>query len=255
MEGEAEMNFIQEVSSAFSDKPQFTRSEFVDYIRTSNPSLKENSFGWLLYDLCKKQIIERVAHNTYRVYAEDRLLNNYEAILSEDASAILEFLQKLFPLVTFIVWETRAFNEFANHQLARNLIFVESEKLLCESLFNAVHEQSEHITLYKPVQKEIAMYSGYVTVSVLPLTSEAPINGYNARLEKLLVDLFANKVLDKIISRGDYPGIFEEAFSRYNINLNMMLRYAKRRNKADEVMSFMKHQTSITSLGTENFND
>ena len=95
------------------------------------------------------------------------------------------------------------------------------------------------------------MYSGDVTVSVLPLTSEAPIYGYNTRLEKLLVDLFANKLLDKIISRGDYAGIFEEAFSRYNINLNMMLRYAKRRNKADEVMSFMKHKTNITSPGTE----
>ena len=99
------------------------------------------------------------------------------------------------------------------------------------------------------------MYSGVVTVSVLPLTSEAPTNGYNASLEKLLVDLFANKLIDKIISRGDYPGIFEEAFTRYNINLNMMLRYAKRRNKADEVMSFIKHQTNITTPGTENTND
>ena len=249
------MNYYQDISYAFSDKQQFTRSELIDYISTKNPALKETSFGWLIYDLCKKHIIERVAHNTYRVYTKGRFFNTYEAVLSDDASGILKFLQRLFPLVTFIVWETRAYNEFSNHQLARNIIFIESEKLLCESIFSTVHNQSEYTALYKPGQKEIAMYSGDVTVSVLPLTSEAPIKGYNARLEKLLVDLFANKLLDKIISRGEYIGIFEEAFSRYYININKMLRYAKRRNKADELVNFMKHKTNITTPEMEKFND
>jgi len=248
------MNYSQEIRYAFSDKPQFTRSEFIDYIRISNPALKENSFGWLIYNLCKNHIIERVEHNTYRIYSEDRLLKNYDAVLSDDAFCILKLLKNLFPLVTFIIWETRAYNEFANHQLARNHIFIESEKLLCESIFNAVREHSNNTVLYKPSPKEIEMYSGDVTVSVQPLTSEAPINGCRTSMEKLLVDLFANKLLEKIISRGDYPGIYEEAFSRYNIRINMMLRYAKRRSKADEVLSFLKYKTTIIS-GTEKSND
>jgi hypothetical protein len=93
------------------------------------------------------------------------------------------------------------------------------------------------------------MYSGDVTVSVLPLTSEAPIKTNEAKLEKLLVDLFANKLLDYIISKGDYPGIYESAFSRYSINKHLMFRYAKRRNKADEINQFIRDKTNITLIG------
>jgi len=233
------------INSVFSDKPSFTRSEFTDYIRTANPALRENSYGWLLYDLCQKNIFERVARNTYRAYTGTNSLRSYVPLLSDNASDILGFLQIKFPLLKFIVWETQAYNEFANHQLARNHIFVESEKLLCESVFNTLREQGRYTTLYKPGEKEITLYSGDVTVSVLSLTSEAPISGYNTKLEKLLVDLFANKLLEKIISRGDYAGIYEEAFSKYNINYSLMLRYAKRRNKAAEIMRFIEEKTAV----------
>ena len=80
-------------------------------------------------------------------------MKEYKPNLSDDAVNILEFLRKQFPLLTFIIWETRAFNEFANHQMARNFIFVEVEKPLGESVFNAVHEQNNYATLYKPSVK------------------------------------------------------------------------------------------------------
>ena len=245
----------EEIRSAFSDKPLFTRGEFHDYMMTNKPALKENSIGWLLYELCQKHVIERVAHNAYRVYTGNNPLVDYAPVFSGYATDILEFLRVRFPLLTFIVWETRLFNEFANHQLARNFIFVESEKLFCESVFNAIYEKGGHTILYKPNEKEIAMYSGDITVSVIPLISEAPIDACHAKLEKMLVDLFANKLLDRIISTSEFPGIYEEAFSKYNINYNMMLRYAKRRSKADEIRSFIENKTDITVLGKDALND
>lgn len=79
---------------------------------------------------------------------------------SDEAVNILESVKARFPLLTFIVWETRAFNEFANHQMARNFIFIEVEKPLGESVFNTLHEQNNCTTLYKPSVKEIVLYSG-----------------------------------------------------------------------------------------------
>jgi len=240
------MSNYEEVSSVFSDKPLFTRSEFTDYIRINNPTLKDNSFGWLLYDLCQKRIFEHVSYNAYRVYTGEISLKGYEPMLSDEASGILEFVRKKFPLITFTVWETRAYNEFANHQMARNFIFVEPEKLLYESVFNAIHEQGDYVTLCKPCEKEIALYADDVTVCVLPLITEAPIIDHNTTLEKLLVDLFANKLLDRIISRGDFAGIYEEAFSKYKVNYNLMQRYAKRRNRADEIKRFIGQKTDVS---------
>ena len=249
------MNQELDVSSAFSNKPMFTRSELKAYIRTQRPMLKDSTFRWLLYSLCQERIIQHVAHDIYRMYAGDGSLQDYNADLSADATAIRAFLIRRFPLLTFIVWETRAFNEFANHQTVRNYIFIEVEKPLGESVFDAIHEESKHTVLYKPGEKEISLYSGKVTVPVLELTSEAPVEGHNARIEKLLVDLFANKLLSQIVSRGDYPGIYEEAFARYNINYNVMLRYARRRNKHEEIKSFIENKTNITVFEKDKPND
>jgi hypothetical protein len=249
------MNYSNEISSAFSNKPIFTRNELKDFIKTQNPMMKDSTFGWILYGLCQQHVIQRVAHDTFKIYDKDNSLKEYKADLSDDAGYILDFLKKQFPLLTFMIWETRAYNEFANHQMARNFIFVEVEKPLGESVFNALHEQKNYTTLYKPSVKEIALYSGDVTVSVLHLTSEAPINGFYTTLEKILVDLFANKLLDRIVSRSDYPEIFEEAFSKYSINYNLMVRYAKRRNKDAEIKTFIKEKTIITVYGKEKRHD
>lgn len=249
------MNYFNEISSAFSNKPIFTRNELKEYIKTQNPMLKDSTFGWILYDLCQQHVIQRVAHNTFTIYDKNNSLKNYKADFSDDAIYILEFLKKQFPLLSFIIWETRAYNEFANHQMARNFIFVEVEKLLSESVFNVLHEQNNYTTLYKPSAKEITLYSGTVTISVLSLTSEAPVNRFNTTLEKMLVDLFANKLLDRIVSRSDYPEIYDEAFSKYSINYNLMLRYAKRRNRDAEIKTFIKEKTKITIYGKENGHD
>ena len=47
------MNYSYEISSAFSNKPIFTRNELKDYIKTQNPTMKDSTFGWILYDLCQ----------------------------------------------------------------------------------------------------------------------------------------------------------------------------------------------------------
>ena len=245
------MDYGSELRSAFLDKPIFTRNDFSNYIREHNQTLKDNSVGWLLYTLCRKNVIQRIAHNSYQLYTGVSPFADYSANISDDAATVLRILKQRFPLLTFIVWETRAYNEFANHMLARNIIFVEVEKPLGESVFNELREQEAYSVLFKPNEKEISLYSGDVTVAVLPLTSESPINGYCVRLEKMLVDLFANKLLDILISKSDFAGIYEEAFSRYNVNYSMLLRYAKRRNKEEKVKSFIENHANIVNAGKD----
>ena len=249
------MNYYDDISTVFADKPIFTRSEFDNYVKTRKPTLNDSSSGWLLYNLCQRRVIQRVARNLYRLYSNDYLHKEYKPNLTIEASEVLEYLIEQFPLITFIVWETKAFNEFANHQIHRNFVFVEAEKMCSESVFNKLREQCGYMTLYKPCEKEISLYSSDVTVVVLPLISESPINGHYTRLEKMLVDLFASKLLNQIISKSDFAGIYEEAFARYSVNYNMMMRYAKRRNKKDVISSFIMERTNIASVGKESFYD
>lgn len=82
----------------------------------------------------------------------------------------------------------------------------------------------------------------------MPLTSESPagINGdYNTSIEKLIVDMFANKVLQMFVSKGDYPNALEYMFEKYNINETKLFRYARRRNKAKEIYDFLNEKTQV----------
>jgi hypothetical protein len=238
-----------EIHDVFSEKPLFTRSDFIEYIHSHKPNLKDTSASWLLYDMCKKKMIERISYNAYRLHTGENSHHNYSHDLSDEAIDIINFIKSRYPEIIFIVWETRAYNEFTNHQVWRNFIFVEVEKWLEESVFNALYEHTDYKVLYKPNRKEITVYSSDVTVSVLTLTSEAPVDGKYAKLEKMLVDLFANSLIDGIVNRGDYPGIFKEAFLKYNINYKMMLRYARRRGKADKISCFMENSANINMVG------
>ena len=64
-------------------------------------------------------------------------------------------------------------------------------------------------------------------------------------MEKLLVDLYSKKLSGKLISRSEYQGIYEEAFSRYNIDEMKMFRYARRRHLEAEIDTFLREKTNV----------
>ena len=185
--------------------------------------------------MCRDKIIQRVSRNQYALYREDTAKNDYSAIETSEGAAVKSFLAKQFPQLDYAVWETYALNEFLNHQLARNHIFVEVEKPLEESIFAALRQWTNYTVLLKPSGNDLYLYSGDLTIIVSTLTSEAPIAKHEIRIEKLLVDLLANKLISQIISPSEIPNIFTMAFSRYNINRSALLRYARRRGLEQEI--------------------
>jgi hypothetical protein len=223
-----------EIRTALSHKPVFKREEILNLFY-SRYKITASHAQWAVFDLCRDKVIRRVARNIYTLYKKEEDLPVYESDDSDETVEIRRFLEEKYPMLDFAVWEMRALNEFLNHQIERNHVFVEVEKPLEESIFLALREKVKYPVLYKPTAKEVSLYSGPLTVLVIPLTTEAPVHGHEVTLEKLLVDLFANPILSCIISKNEYTDIFEEAQSRYTINRNSLLRYAKRRGKAEEV--------------------
>lgn len=153
-----------------------------------------------------------------------------------------------YPLVNFQMWELFQMNEFVNHLLAKNVIFVEVENMLDESVFNLLFEKYPHV-LYNPDMDEYYKYAGKETIVVRKLISEAPPffgNDRQASLEKILVDLFGRGISGFIISRSEYQAIYEDSFDKYNINQARLFRYARRRGIEKAILDFIHEETSIT---------
>jgi hypothetical protein len=241
-----------QIQSAFADKTVISREDLKLFYRSVNPDIKDQSFDWLIYHLCHGKIIRRVARNSFILYNDDYALAEYRAGFSGEAEHIINRLSDRYPLLSFSVWETVQLNEFVNHQMGRNCIFVEAEKPLEQSVFEALREEFALPVLYKPSKNDLYLYAGQTTITVLPLTSEAPVREHRATIEKILADLYANALVGGIVSPSEYLTVFDEALSKYIVNQNALLRYARRRGKADEIKGILE---TVVRRGNEAIHD
>ena len=232
------------VGSFITTHPRFTTKDFADSMRALSPNIGRSTIYQILNRLCESGRITRTHKGHFAI--TDR--KDYRYDLSGTAKDISLSIMEQYPLVDFQIWELYQMNEFVNHQLAKNTIFVEVENMLDESIFDMLFEKYPHV-LHNPDADEYYKYAGGETIIVNKLISEAPA-GYGqyhqASLEKLLVDLFGRGITGSIVSRSEYRSIYEDSFKKYNINQAKMFRYARRRGIEDTIKDFVSKETDIT---------
>lgn len=92
------------------------------------------------------------------------------------------------------------------------------------------------------------VFEKYITESnnliiVKTLITETPtqvIDGVNiSTLEKILVDIFCDKIIFSAYQGNEMRTIYKEAFSKYSINKSKLFRYADRRGKKEELKKYI----------------
>lgn len=225
-----------------------SRQEILELVRENAPSFREGQMKRLLAYMIETSKIEHVGRNKYRRVKDIVNMAQYENRYSENALRLIAIMQNEFPLVEYRVWELSWLNEFVNHQLGCNYIFLEVEKDGCEFVFEKIMTEFAGKVLLKPDQNQILRYGSNDSIIVERLISESPkgkIEPYNLAIEKLIVDLFANKRLKEMISQGDYPAALESIFSMYEVDQVKMFRYARRRNKETDLKEFLQSRTNV----------
>jgi hypothetical protein len=226
----------------------FDRQDIYNAAISIKKDFRETLMRNLMEELLKNGYISRVARNQYVKGSGDLGKKEYAGVYSENALNVLEQVGEAYPYLNYQVWELNWLNEFANHLLARNVICLEVENDGCEFVYSTLSASYSGRMLLKPSEKELEYYSVDDGIIINRLVSESPSRKENAHqpaLEKIIVDLFANKMLVSMISKGDYGDILERMFSKYKIDQKKMFRYARRRNKADEIAEYIRENTSI----------
>jgi hypothetical protein len=226
-----------------------SRQEILHAARTVDPSFKETQLRHLMGTLLGSNLMIRVGRNQYKKVEKEPQKSVFTGVYSNAALQVIQYMQEQFPLISFRVWELSWLNEFFNHLIARNQIFLEVEKDGCDFVFSALAEKLPGRVLLRPKAQELLRYGIDDGIIIDQLITEAPKSDgepYQVPLEKLIVDLFANKNL--MLSKGDFPSAIEKMFSRYRIDQVSMRRYARRRNKVKDVFGFLRDQTTIELL-------
>lgn len=222
----------------------FSRKDILEIAFRTDKSFKQSQLQRYIDTLIADNKIMRIGRNQYS-YVDNGALKEYKALLSDECEKVFDVLNRKFPYLSFKLWELSWLNEFNNHLLGKNKIFVEVENDACGFVFFELENEFPSQTLIKPSTKELDYYGNNKTIIVDHLMSEVPSCGHFANLEKIIVDLFSNKILMDMISRGDYAEIIENMFTKYKINQKALFRYARRRNKEGEIKEFITINTML----------
>ncbi len=245
------MDYIKmqkEIVKRIPDDTIFSRKDLSNIAVKISTDFKETLLRNLLEKLLSDGQIIRIGRNQYQKKNFDENKNVYRNSYSKEAQIIVNWMQEKYPLLDYRIWELNWLNEFWNHQIAQNKIFIEVERMGYEFVYTDLNDEYEGKILLRPNEKELYRYAGPNTVIVDRLVSEAPkgnLEEYNMPLEKLIVDLFANKNLRSMVHIGEYAKAIAEMFDRYYIDQVKLFRYANRRHKKEEIYHFLVDEVGI----------
>lgn len=163
---------------------------------------------------------------------------NFIPEISLKIKNIYKGLEKQFPYMQSCIWNTSVLNELMVHQPGRFYTLVEVDKEATESVFYFLKDKMKNVFL-EPSSNILSLYASSekeVTI-IKSLVSESPRQKIKSistiTVEKLLVDIFCDEIIFAGQQGKEMQTIFRNAFEKYSINENKMLRYADRRGKKE----------------------
>lgn len=213
----------------------FSRENLLGAIKkVVNPAAGSSQLKYCLASMLEDGTIVRSGRNEYTKAKKDEK-KEYSNHYSEEAKQVISCMEEKYLYLDYRVWELNWLNEFVNHMIGSNRIFVEVEKEACEFVYSDLSIAVNQRVLVKPTEKEMLLYCNTNTIVIDKLISESPMGKerYNVPLEKLIVDMLSNKMVS--LSKDEYIGALENIQRKYKINKAKILRYARRRGKEEEI--------------------
>lgn len=222
---------IEERINRLGVKTIISRDALYKIIREGYPNYKDTSVRWVIYTLVNQGVISRLNPTQFIV---GKIKNYYQKNGSEERDKVVDVLNKAFPHIRIVVYESTLLNEWVNHQVSRKVIFIESEKYFTNDIFRFIYNNFSTRVLLNPTKEDLYMYDGEILI-VCPLISQSPINlkTRDIKIEKLIVDLYTKDLITEFVSEDEKDDVIREICKAYAINVKTVYAYAKRRNNLD----------------------
>lgn len=223
------------ILNALPERAPFARSELISALEKAYPHYRSSGFSWLIDRMLKEGFLFRVGFDSY----SRKPLRSYDGGLADPfLLAIRSFLLAQDLRFPFLVFDSSSLNEGLNELIAHRSILVEISQSGMELAFHLLQSRFPRATiLFNPSLSEREHYGKEDTVVVLPLFRRSPLRLGRGKmsLEKLIVDLFADRGLRSFFSEGEAEDLAKAMLSCYDCDEKAMLSYATRRRVAPAV--------------------
>lgn len=241
-----EMN-VTAVLDRFRCGEVFDKEAFRKAVRAVESQYSETAINWLLVTLRKKNVLSTAGAGKYYVVSDRSAHSAYAYPHSAEFLEVENCVAAKFPSVRFQMWELVQMNDFVNHQIAKNVIFVEVEGMLVDSVYDVLHERFPYAMNRPGLELFYRQRAPGTDIVVQRLVSEAPSPAadHSCALEKILVDILSKKLSGQMIARSEYSSIFTQAFRKYAIDETRMFRYARRRHLYSDLLQLIAERTDV----------
>mgnify|MGYP001032093977 CR=1 FL=1 len=201
--------------------------------------------------LTKMDIAKRIGRGIYQVGKGATVTIR----LPPELSMLANDLRKRFPMAQFAIWSLGMLADYAHYAVGRDLIVLETNKILSASIRDALTERG-YRTILNPEKRDFREYAYFSekTIFILERSEKYGLIETNGILiptpERVWLDLYyfiTRKELS--FSPGELGLIFANMLRREGVNFNRFLRYAQRRNIRDEMIIFLyslKQSSNLT---------
>lgn len=233
------------------------KEEIFNFFSTYYPNLSNSTFLWRLFELKEKGIITKISNDKYQVN-DKNYKNSFSLPLTDDiiSKTLMKFNESLDNAHSYkndekmiCVWNLNVLNSFTSHQYSKEIVFIEIDKYRIEELF---FELKDKLNAKYYISKEYSKDYDHIALEgkiiiINALVKRAPLEKRNARLnhyvvspklEKILVDIIANKEIFNMYDKSSIKEIFLNSYEKYNLDFTTLLYYAKNRGIRETVRAF-----------------
>ena len=236
------MQWYNGVLNELSMGKTYSHRALVDKLNRIKPNLHTSTYHWAINGLLKAGSLMRKGYNEY-VLMENQPKPEYHPNYSSQVVDLIKAIDEKYPYVSFTAFETMLMNDFLNHLIAQNTIFVQAEKDSSIFVFRFLQESGYSNLLYNPSLNDYNLYWTKNSIIITDLISESPMSNEKSHeivLEKMLVDICADKIIASTYSKSELPNIIATAKNNYQLDKARLLRYARRRNKGTEMKNMLE---------------
>lgn len=128
---------------------RYSHQELIKLLKNNYPQMRDSSYHWAVCGMLKSGNLTKVARNVY-VVQNEREKPMYRPAYSDLAAKLISQVSDKHPSVRFTVFETALMNDFLNHLVALNTVFIQAEKDVSIFVFRHLRELGYAHLLYKP---------------------------------------------------------------------------------------------------------
>ena len=220
----------------------FTRKELIANLKSEDQIGSPGTFSEQLNRLLKSGQLLRIKRGVYKL--PDDAKRDFSVVCSEEIRQINQQIKTQFPFVDYCLWSASTLMQYMHHIPNLNLLFVDVEREVAESVFNLLNSDNNKRVFLLPSLTDIERYiSTNEAIIIRPLISESPlqlVEGINTpTVEKVLVDIVGD-VEFSFLQGSEINYVYTTIFERHNVNKNKLLRYATRRGRKEKIMELLK---------------